>query len=146
MTMTLSLLYEHCFGQEDIFRCEHRPHYCDKTRRGKFKVGRKTQRKRVIAKLKAMNAWLQSVRNIPPEKWWPIVAAKLRGHYQYYGVSGNFTCIRRFYFQVQRMVLKWMNRRNQKKSMDLPHFWVYLARHPLPEPRIVRNFYILYVC
>ena len=32
-------------------------HYCDKSRKGKFKLGRKTSRKKFIQKVKAMNVW-----------------------------------------------------------------------------------------
>ncbi|MDZ7721475.1 MAG: reverse transcriptase domain-containing protein [candidate division KSB1 bacterium] len=38
-------------------------HYCDWSRRGYFKVGRKTSRKKYTAKCKEMNAWLKSIRN-----------------------------------------------------------------------------------
>ncbi len=44
-----------------------------------------------------MNTWLKAVRNTgKPKAWWPVLAAKLRGHFQYYGVSGNLRGIRRF--------------------------------------------------
>ncbi|MFQ5685113.1 MAG: alkaline phosphatase D family protein [Candidatus Scalindua sp.] len=65
-------------------------HYCDKTRKGGFKVGRKTSRKKFKAKCKDMNLWFKSVRNLVKTKeWWNILRSKLQGHYQYYGVSGN---------------------------------------------------------
>ena len=35
-------------------------HYCDVSRKGKFKIGRKTCRKKYSAKCKEMNAWLKS--------------------------------------------------------------------------------------
>ena len=38
-------------------------HFSDKTRKGNFKVGRKTRRKKFNASLKKMNGWLKSVRN-----------------------------------------------------------------------------------
>jgi RNA-directed DNA polymerase len=37
--------------------------YCDITRKGKFKVGRKTSSKKFRQKMKAMNLWLKGVRN-----------------------------------------------------------------------------------
>ncbi len=38
-------------------------HYCGKTRKGKFKLGRRTARKKLTQKLKEMNRWLKAVRN-----------------------------------------------------------------------------------
>ena len=73
-------------------------HYCDKTRKGGFKVGRKTSRKKFKAKCKDMNLWLKSVRNLVKTKeWWKVLRAKLHGHYQYYGVSGNMPSISKYY-------------------------------------------------
>lgn len=120
-------------------------HFCDKTRIGKFKVGRTTDRKRFRAKMKEMNNWLKSIRNLVPVKdWWPILCAKLRGHFQYYGVSGNFRGIERFYHLTVRLVLKWLNRRSQKKSYYWKSYLDYLKRYPLPSPKIYHNLYTLY--
>lgn len=69
-------------------------HYCDTSRKGKFKVGRMTSRKKFSVKCKAMNRWLKDIRNaVPAKDWWKTLQAKLRGHYQYYGVSENYTGI-----------------------------------------------------
>jgi RNA-directed DNA polymerase len=119
-------------------------HYCGKSRRGKFIVGRKTSRKKFRMKCKEMNAWLKSVRNVAKVKeWWPVLAAKLRGHYQYYGVSGNMMWLKRYYGIAIRLVLKWLNRRSQRKSFNWSGFIDYLNRYPLPTPRIVHNMYTL---
>jgi len=120
-------------------------HFCDKSRKGYFKVGRKTARKKFSAKTKEMNQWLKDVRNTSrPEIWWPILEAKLRGHFQYYGVSGNFAGINKFYARTISLVLKWLNRRSQRRSFNWKQFWVYLDRHPLPKPKIYHNLYTLY--
>ena len=65
-------------------------HFCGRSRRGKFIVGRRTSRKKFRKKITELNVWLKRTRNtLPVKEWWPILAAKLRSHYQYYGVSGN---------------------------------------------------------
>lgn len=120
-------------------------HFCDKSRAGRFKVGRTTDRKKFGAKIKEMNVWLKTVRNLhEPAVWWPVLAAKMRGHFQYYGVSGNFRGILRFKFLTIGLVFKWINRRSQKKSYNWKQFTEYLKRNPLPEPRIHHNLYTLY--
>lgn len=120
-------------------------HFCDKSRAGNFKVGRQTDRKKFAVKIKEMSAWLQAVRNLhKPVAWWPTLIAKLRGHFQYYGVSGNFRGIKRFYYLTIHLIFKWMNRRSQKKSFNWDTFKMYLVRHPLPMPKIHHNLYTLY--
>jgi len=120
-------------------------HFCDKGRKEYFKVGRKTARKKFSVKIKEMNQWLKAVRNTSrPVEWWPVLAAKLRGHFQYYGVSGNFTGTKRFYDRTIRLTFKWLNRRSQKQSFNWKQFSIYLGRHPLPKPKIYHNLYTLW--
>jgi RNA-directed DNA polymerase len=119
-------------------------HFCGTSRRGKFIVGRRTSRKKFRAKCKELNLWLKQVRNSRPAKeWWPILAAKLRGHYQYYGVSGNMPSVQRYYYLALRLTLKWLNRRSQRRSFNWEGFNAYLKHYPLPTPRIVHNLYTL---
>jgi len=119
-------------------------HFCGKTRRGYFKVGRKTAMKKFRAKIKELNRWLKSIRNlIPTKEWWQILKAKLRGHFQYYGVSGNYPTINKFYRLAIKLVHKWLNRRSQKKRMSWSKLYNYLNLYPLPKPTIKHNFYTL---
>jgi RNA-directed DNA polymerase len=119
-------------------------HYCGTSRKGKFIVGRKTSRKKFRMKCKEMNNWLRKIRNFKKAKeWWPVLQTKLRGHYQYYGVSGNMRSLRRFYSLTLRMTLKWLNRRSQCKSFNWESFREYRKHYPLPKPRIVHNLYTL---
>lgn len=119
-------------------------HYCGTSRRGKFIVGRQTSRKKFRKKCQELRVWLKAVRNvIPVQEWWPVLKAKLMGHYQYYGVSGNMRGIARFYRIALRLVLKWLNRRSQRKSFSWDGFLTYLGHYPLPRPRIVHNLYTL---
>ena len=119
-------------------------HFCDKTRKGYFKVGRKTAMKKFRAKIKELNIWLKQIRNLLPTKeWWKTLKAKLRGHFEYYGVSGNFPSIAKFYSLAVKLVHKWLNRRSQKRSMSWSKLYSYLTLYPLPKPSIKHNFYTL---
>ncbi len=122
-------------------------HFCTKSRKGNFKVGRKTSRKKFTRKCKEMNEWLRSVRNhIKTKEWWKTLQAKLRGHIQYYGVSENYSCVLKFYKITIKQTRKWLNRRSQKKKMSWEKFGKYLEKYPLPKPRIVHNFYTSSPC
>ena len=119
-------------------------HYCDKSRKGKYKVGHKTSRKKFKAKCKDMNLWLKSTRNLVKTKvWWKVLRAKLHGHYQYYGVSGNMPSISKYYSITVRFVHKWLNRRSQKKRMSWSKLKNYLSCYPLPKPSIKHDLYTL---
>ena len=119
-------------------------HYCGKSRKGNFIVGRTTSRKEFRKKCKELNVWLKATRNATKTRqWWPILAAKLRGHYQYYGVSGNGASLRRFNTVAMRLTFKWLNRRSQRKAFNWSNFNAYLRHYPLPKPRVMHNLYTL---
>ena len=119
-------------------------HFCGTSRRGKFIVGRQTSRKKFRQKCTEMNDWLRKIRNHKKAKdWWPALAAKLRGHYHYYGASGNMRSLNRFYHMTVRLTQKWLNRRSQRKGFYWNGFIEYLKHYSLPRPRIPNNFYTL---
>lgn len=119
-------------------------HFIDKTRRGKFMLGCKTDRKKMITKLKEMNLWFKKIcRFYKPQVCWKVLKSKLSGHFQYYGVSGNHRSISRFHYFTIHLLYKWLNRRSQKKNFNWNTFLVYLSRYELPKPRIHHDFYTL---
>ncbi|MFH1258284.1 MAG: group II intron reverse transcriptase/maturase [Elusimicrobiota bacterium] len=119
-------------------------HYCDRTRNGKFKVGRKTTSKRFRQKMKAMNLWLKEIRNrVALQEWWKTLRQKLVRHYNYYGISGNFKGIARYYWETQKLAFKWINRRSQKRSYNWEQFGRYLHYNSLPKPKIYHSIYAL---
>jgi len=117
-------------------------HFCTKSRKGYFKLGRKTSKKKFAQKCKDMNEWLKENRcMMNTQNMWNILASKLRGHYQYYGVSENSNSISNFYYLTIRAIFKWLNRRSQRRSMNWKSFNKYLAHYPLPKPTIKCSFY-----
>ncbi|MCX5647078.1 MAG: hypothetical protein NTZ17_20720 [Phycisphaerae bacterium] len=72
-------------------------HYAGRSRQGTFLLGRKTSRKKFHRACQEMTAWLKKVRHVRRlSEIWRILAAQLRGHYNYYGVSGNSRMIANF--------------------------------------------------
>lgn len=53
---------------------------------------------------------------MPLEQIFKTVNAKLRGHYQYYGVTDNTKEVKNFLTQTKWLLFKWLNRRSQKRS------------------------------
>lgn len=129
-------------GKEKIFNFLGFTHYCAISRKGGFKVGRKTAKKRFCQKIKEMSNWLRKVQNkIKLKEWWKVLKLKLIGHYRYYGVSENSRGIRNFYRSTIRLVHKWINRNSQKKRYNWEQINKILKYNPLPEPKIYHSMY-----
>jgi RNA-directed DNA polymerase len=113
-------------------------HYCTTSKSGKmFRVGRKSISKRMTAKLKLFKEWIRSSRTQSTADIMETAANKLRGHYAYYGVTGNSKSIGNFYHEVKRLLFKWLGRRGKRGSLTFEKFRLLLQRFPLPPPRIV---------
>jgi group II intron reverse transcriptase/maturase len=117
-------------------------HYCSKSRKGNFLLKVKTDKKRMKQKTKEMSQWLKTIRNkIKIKDIWKILSAKLRGHYNYYGISSNARSVQAYYCQTTKLTFKWLNRRSQKKSFNWRQFAKYLKLYPLPKPSLAYNMY-----
>ena len=83
-----------------------------------------------------INIWLRQVRNrrkLPD--LWKAMARKIRGHFNYFGVTDNSQALKQFEAIVRRLLYKWLNRRSQRRSFTWVSFLRYEARHPLPRPK-----------
>ena len=81
---------------------------------------------------------------MPLELIFKTVNAKLRGHYQYYGVTDNTREVKNFLVQTKWLLYKCLNRRSQKRSYTIDTFFDGLLQtFSLTEPNIkVSLFYI----
>lgn len=113
-------------------------HYCTTSKKGGwFEIGRKSISKRMSAKLKQYKQWLRTNRTLSTVQIMKTTANKLRGHYAYYGVTGNSKSISNYAFEVRRLLFKWLNRRGKRGCMNYEKFNLLLQRFPLPSPRIL---------
>jgi len=115
-------------------------HYVGRSRRGRFVVGRKTDGQRLRKKLTALNARLRALRTQGGNAMVAFLTRHLRGHIQYYGVSGNARWVASYVYVAQRLLFKWLNRRSQKRSLNWKQFAAYIRRW-LPTARIVHHLY-----
>jgi RNA-directed DNA polymerase len=128
-------------GKPETFTFLGFTHYCGKTRDGRFSVKVKTSKKKLNKAIIAMGSYLKEHRTQPLEELWETLAAKLRGHYNYYGVSGNFEGMHKFYWKTFRLAFKWLNRRSQRKSFTHEEYAKWNTCNPLPKPKISYAFY-----
>jgi RNA-directed DNA polymerase len=115
-------------------------HYWAKSRNGLWIVKRKTASKRMQRTLRAIDAWCRDNRHETLTNQHQTLVRKVRGHYQYYGITGNFRCLASYRFQVQRSWQKWLNRRSEKKTLTWARFAQLMLFFPLPQPRIAHVY------
>jgi len=115
-------------------------HRCGKSRKGFFKVKWSTSAEKFRAKVRDFSNWLDERTTTALSKLWPTINAKLRGHYGYYAVSDNWENLLRYREAVLWLLLRWSNRRGQRRSFTIPSWMEYVRRHGLATPqRIVMN-------
>lgn len=117
-------------------------HYWGRSRSGYVRLKRKTSKKRLRRALVDLNRWLSQVRNACklPEIW-QAIGRKMRGHFNYFGVSDNSPSLNCFEQEVHNLLFKWLNRRSQRRSITWEEFQRYRARHPLPRPGRLVSLY-----
>lgn len=117
-------------------------HYLSQTQDGRFSLRAKTQGKRLNKAVVEMNSYLKRVRSmLKPKEIWQVVTAKLTGHYNYYGISGNFESMQTYYLKTRNQLFKWLNKRSEKTSFNWERFQKYLEVYPLPEPKLTYAIY-----
>jgi RNA-directed DNA polymerase len=110
-------------------------HYCGHSRSGRFKLKRKTSGKKLRVKLREMRLWFHHQLSTPVGEMWPVLNAKLRGHYQYYGINDNWPLLIAYRSKVRRMAKRHLSRRSQKSYVNWDDFNRFTDLHPLANPK-----------
>ena len=66
---------------------------------------------------------------------------KLRGHFNYIGVTDNSQALYSFERKAYEFMFKWLNRRSQRRSFTWERFLRYQAKYPPPRLGRVVSFY-----
>jgi group II intron reverse transcriptase/maturase len=115
-------------------------HIWGKSRAGKNVVRQVTAKNRYARALAAVTAWCRVNRHRSVPDQYAHLTAMMRGHYAYYGISGNFRRISWYAYQVARIWQKWLSRRDRRNRLRWSRFAALLKRHPLPAARIVHRY------
>ena len=111
-------------------------HHWEKSRWGRWMVKRKTAPNRVTRALRRINLWCQDHRHAPIPWQHAKLERKLRGHDEYYGISGNSKALSSLRHWVKRIWRKWLSRRSRTSRVNWVRFNLLLKRYPLPNPKI----------
>lgn len=118
--------------------------YCGVTRtHGRFTVGRKTIKKRMLGSLREIKLQLRRRLHDPISKTGQWLRRVLLGHLNYFAVPGNLRSIQCFFIRVRRMWLRSLRRRSQRSRMNWNRFagiWQRIVpsicvSHAFPEQR-----------
>lgn len=104
-----------------------------KTRNGKYRVVVKTSAKKLKAKRQAVREWLWHRLTSPIGQTLATLNRKLIGHYNYYGVNGNYQAVHSFWWYVKGRLFWTSRRRSQKHRMTIAKFqklWDKYIRTP----------------
>ncbi|MBV9064122.1 MAG: group II intron reverse transcriptase/maturase [Alphaproteobacteria bacterium] len=115
-------------------------HIWVKSQKGKNVVRQTTAKNRLARALAAAKDWCRTNRHRLLSWQHARLSAKLKGHYAYYGITGNMRQLQRYSTEVIRLWRKWLDRRTRAKRLTWARFAAFLARYPLPSPRIVQRY------
>ena len=111
--------------------------YWARARTGRWGMWCKTRRASLRRSIKAVYDWCRSHRHLPIQAQREALERRVRGHYNYFGVSGNFRCLLLFAEAVRRVWHKWLRRRSQRTRLIWERYAALLrTRWKLPPPRI----------
>jgi RNA-directed DNA polymerase len=110
--------------------------YWRRTRTGHWWMGCKTRRASLRRAKTSIYDWCRRHRHLSIEAQHAALTRRLRGHFNYFGVSGNYGSLRRLVEATKRAWYKWLRRRSQRTRLPWERFTDMLRRWPLPRPRI----------
>jgi len=116
-------------------------HYWGKSRKGNWAVKRKTAKSRFARSIQRIEQWCRLNRHRPIREQWKELCAKLRGHYGYYGITGNSRSLGNFLHQVKCRWRRWLDQRNSERSFTWAKFNHFLSQFSLPIPKIVNSIF-----
>jgi group II intron reverse transcriptase/maturase len=114
-------------------------HHWAKSRKGRWVVKQRTARDRLSRALRRVGQWCRANRHAPLASQRDALAAKLRGHYSYFGITGNYVPLVRFYRGTYKLWRKWLRRRSNAGRHSWAWFNALLERLPLPRPRAIHS-------
>jgi group II intron reverse transcriptase/maturase len=110
--------------------------YWARSRRGRWGMACKTRRASLRRAIQSVTDWCHLHRHLPVQVQHAALTRRLRGHFNYFGVSGNFRSLLLLAQAAKRAWYKWLCRRSQRKRLTWERFADLLEQHPLPRPRI----------
>ncbi len=115
-------------------------HYWARSKQGYWVVKRKTKRTKMRAATKIIWKWCKRNRHMSIGEQWKTLCQKLRGHYHYFGIRGNYKSMEAYFEYTEKAWKNWLGHRHRNgyitwKTFETHHRVIF----PLPKPRIIHN-------
>ncbi len=107
-----------------------------RTRKGQWQMACKTRRASLRRAKRSIDDWCRRHRHPSIREQHAALHRRLRGHCNYFGVSGNDTSMMRLVEATKRSWDKWLRRRRQRTRLHWERCTEMLCWWPLPRPRI----------
>ena len=116
-------------------------HFLSKSQKGLKVLKRKTSTKRLTRAITNVSNYIQRNRHMKLRDLIAALNVKLRGHYNYYGVTFNSRSLYGFFMTVKCRLFKWLNRRGGKVKLNWDKFSTYVDNYtPLVKPFIKHSY------
>jgi group II intron reverse transcriptase/maturase len=132
---------DHTRNEDSTFNFLGFTHYWGKSLKGIPVIKRKTEKSRFIRALRKITEWCRINRHNPVKQQHKTLNQKLKGHYAYYGITGNNKMVGRFYHKVRRIWRKWLMRRSRRDSIPWDKFELLEKHYSLAPASIVHSVY-----
>lgn len=116
-------------------------HLWGKSRKGYWVVRQFTAKGRLARAINVVWGWCKNHRHQPLENQQRHLALVIRGHCNYYGLTGNSKQLTRFREAVVRIWRRWLGRRSRDGTINWKKFNAIFARFPLPKAMVMRSIY-----
>ena len=110
--------------------------YCSKNRNGKFKVGMKTEKSRLKRSHQKLKRLMNKIRHLPLEAQHLKINQFLTGHYNYYGVCGNHTALKKVYYYAVTYWRQALCSRSQRRDVTWEKYGRILKIYPIRKPKL----------
>jgi len=116
-------------------------HYWGQSRKRQWVIRRQTSRQRFGRSLKHVGQWCRQNLHEPLRVQVEALGRKLKGHFGYYGITGNSAALQRYRWEVIKVWRKWLARRGDPQGMTWERMNRLLAFFCLPQARVVHSIY-----
>ena len=117
-------------------------HFLSKSQKGNMVLKRKTSSKRLTRAIRNVRMYIKKHRHMKLKDLITVLNVKLRGHYNYYGITFNSRSLNSFYRAVRHSLFKWLNRRGGKSKRSWALWSDYVEKYvPLLKP-FIRHSYV----
>ena len=110
--------------------------YWRRARSGRWGIWCKTRSSRLQRAINVAADWCRRHRHEPVAVQHAALSRRIQGHFNYFGVSGNYRSLVPLIEATERNWFKWLRRRSNRSRLTWEKFAAILERYPLPKPRI----------